>query len=211
MAGRTGSNIGQYQLHSPLGRGGMAVVYRAYQPAMERYVAVKVIATDQNSDPSFLRRFRQEAPMQRQHSSAGSAAKSLRIEDRLVSSLKGYSGNARTHSRKQLHQLAASIHEFGFNNPILIDPDNTIIAGHGRWEAAKLLALKTVPTIQLGHLTAAQKRAFAIADNRLAELAEWDFEVLGEELSFLFSADEEVTFDPRMVGFDTPEGVIGES
>jgi ParB-like chromosome segregation protein Spo0J len=78
-----------------------------------------------------------------------------------ISVLKPYPRNARTHSRKQIHQIAASIQEFSFNSPILIDEANIIIAGHGRVEAAKLLGLETVPTIRLDHLTDAQKRAIA--------------------------------------------------
>ena len=71
--------------------------------------------------------------------------------------------------------------------------------------AAKRIGLPQLPAVRLKHLSAAQKRAFAIADNRLGELAEWDFEILSEELSFLFSADEQITFDARIAGFDTPE------
>ena len=79
--------------------------------------------------------------------------------------------NARTHSRKQVRQIAESITRFGFCNPVLIDDANQIIAGHGRVEAAKLLGLKEVPTLRLAHLSEAEKRAYVLADNRLAELA----------------------------------------
>ncbi len=85
--------------------------------------------------------------------------------------LKPNAGNARTHSKKQIRQIVASIREFGFTNPVLIDTDDVIIAGHGRVEAAKVLRLDTVPTLLVDHLTEDQKRAYIIADSRLAELA----------------------------------------
>ena len=85
-------------------------------------------------------------------------------------SLKPYDRNARTHSTKQISQIAASIKAFGFNNPVLIDRDGGIIAGHGRVEAAKSLGLETVPCVRLDHLDDAQKRAYILADNKLAEV-----------------------------------------
>ena len=85
-----------------------------------------------------------------------------------------YERNPRTHSKKQIEQIAASIREFGFTNPVLIDGERRIIAGHGRVAAAKLLGMDRVPTIRLEHLSEAQKRAYIIADNRLAELAGWE-------------------------------------
>ena len=87
-------------------------------------------------------------------------------------------GNARTHSKKQLQQIAKSIRRFGFVNPILISDEFEIIAGHGRVEAAKLLGLSKVPTVRLSNLSAADRRAYVIADNRLAQLAGWDRELL---------------------------------
>src|SRR5271169_1563570 len=95
-----------------------------------------------------------------------------------VSALRPWPSNARTHSKKQIHQIANSIREFGFTNPVLTDSDNVIVAGHGRVEAAILLGMTTVPTICLDHLTAQQKRALIIADNRLALNAGWDPEIL---------------------------------
>lgn len=91
-------------------------------------------------------------------------AHQLKIETRAVSELKPFSGNARTHSKKQISQIAAAIRQFGFNNPVLIDQDDGIIAGHGRVEAAKLLKLSSVPTIRLAHMSEAERRAFIIAD-----------------------------------------------
>lgn len=95
---------------------------------------------------------------------------------------KPYKRNAKIHSEEQVEMLAASIQEFGFNNPILIDDKNGVIAGHGRLLAAKKLELEKVPCIYLSHLTEEQKRAYILADNRLAELAEWDDAVLDLEL-----------------------------
>ena len=120
-----------------------------------------------------------------------------------VEALKPYGGNARTHSDKQISQIAASIGKFGFNNPVLVDADNRIVAGHGRVEAAKRLGLANVPTIRLDHLSDAERRAYVIADNRLAELAGWDREILRIELQGL--ADLDLGFDLEITGFDTSE------
>ena len=94
--------------------------------------------------------------------------KPLTIEPMAIARLRPFAGNARTHSKKQIRQIADSIARFGFTNPILIDDDDKIIAGHGRLEAAKRLGLKDVPTIRLSGLDAAQRRAYALADNKLA-------------------------------------------
>lgn len=98
----------------------------------------------------------------------------LIIESRAIGALKPYDRNARTHTPKQLGQIGRSIQTFGFTNPILIDQNDRIIAGHGRWEAAKSIGMEFVPTIRLEHLTEDQIRAYIIADNRLAEKAGWD-------------------------------------
>ena len=100
--------------------------------------------------------------------------------------------NPRTHSGKQIRQLAASIKEFGFTNPILIDEVNEIIAGHGRLEAAKSLGLTEVPCIPLDGLSAAQKKALVIADNKLALNAGWDVEILQEQMLELIDLDFEI-------------------
>src|SRR5712671_5918274 len=107
----------------------------------------------------------------------------LAITYRAVTDLKPYPRNARTHSRKQVKQIAAAIKEFGFTNPVLIDETDQIIAGHGRVAAAKLLGLAEVPTLQLSHLSPLQKRAYILADNRLAEKAGWDKEIVNGLLS----------------------------
>lgn len=100
-----------------------------------------------------------------------------------AASLRAYARNSRTHDESQIDELKASITEFGFTNPLLIDADNEIIAGHGRLAAATALGLKHVPCIRLGHLTPKQKRAYVIADNKLAMNAGWDWAVLREELA----------------------------
>ena len=123
------------------------------------------------------------------------------LEQIPVSDLVFYSKNSRTHSSEQVAQIAGSIQEFGFCNPVLIDAENSIIAGHGRVLAATRLKLETVPCIRLSHLTDAQKRAYVIADNRLALNAGWDIELLANELSDLHADD----FDMSLLGFDPDE------
>ncbi len=124
----------------------------------------------------------------------------MKIEQRLISELIPYANNARTHNAEQITQIASSIKEFGFNNPILIDKDNGIIAGHGRLEAAKKLNLKEVPTISLEHLTDSQRKAYILADNRIAINSGWDTELLSLELK-----DLDADFDLEMLGFDPKE------
>lgn len=109
--------------------------------------------------------------------------------------------NARTHSKAQIQQIAASIEEFGFVNPVLIDGDGQIIAGHGRVEAAKLLKLKDVPVLRIEHMSEAQKRAYVIADNQLALRAGWNDEILAIELQAL----TDLEFDVSLTGFDMGE------
>src|SRR6185503_17833321 len=111
--------------------------------------------------------------------------------------------NARTHSSHQRRQIAASIKAFGFTNPVLIDNRNTIIAGHGRVEAAKLLGIDRVPTVRLEGLTQDQIRAYVIADNRLAEKAGWAKEILAIELQHLIALDNNL--DVTITGFEIPE------
>jgi len=106
--------------------------------------------------------------------------------------------NSRTHSAKQLDQIARSIDRYGFVNPVLIDDADQIIAGHGRVEAAKRLGLDHVPILRVTHLSAAERKAFALADNRLAELAGWDAEILAIELQELRDLD----FDLTAIGFE---------
>jgi DNA modification methylase len=111
--------------------------------------------------------------------------------------------NARVHSKKQLRQLAASIKEFGFTAPVLIDGENAILAGHGRVDAAKLAGLDKVPCIRLDHLSPSQKRAYALADNKIALNATWDEQLLAEELKSLSEID--ISFDLDITGFSVAE------
>lgn len=121
-----------------------------------------------------------------------------KIETRLVADLIPYAANSRTHSDAQVAQIAASIKEFGWTNPILIDDDNTIIAGHGRLLAARKLGMEEVPAIILDHLTKAQQRALVIADNQLALNAGWDMDMLKAEIEDLSLED----FNLDLLGFD---------
>ncbi len=123
------------------------------------------------------------------------------LEARSPSDLRPYSRNARTHSRKQVRQIADSIEQFGFTNPVLVSDDGEIIAGHGRVEAAKLLGLKTVPTLRLSHLSAEERRAYVLADNKLALNAGWDQDILAIELQALIDLD----FDVSLTGFSLAE------
>ena len=109
--------------------------------------------------------------------------------------------NARTHPPTQIQEIARSIKRFGFNNPVLIDESNQLIAGHGRVEAAKLLGHKTVPALRLEHMTKEEKRAYIIADNKLAERAGWAPEILAGEFQGLI----DLGFDVELTGFDIPE------
>lgn len=116
-----------------------------------------------------------------------------------VASLKPYANNARTHSEEQVEQLAKSIEKFGFNNPILVQEDLTVIAGHGRLAAAQKLGMTDVPVIVLKHLTPTQVRAYVLADNKLALNAGWDNEMLRAELLAIQEAGE---IDLSLIGFD---------
>lgn len=123
------------------------------------------------------------------------------VIERDVASLKPYARNARTHSKRQIKQIAESIERFGFVNPVLVGDDGTIIAGHGRVDAARLLGLRAVPTLALSHLTEAEKRAYVIADNKLALNAGWDREILAIELQGLIDLD----FEVELTGFSLAE------
>ena len=124
-----------------------------------------------------------------------------KIEMLKTDTLIPYARNSRTHSEAQVAQIAGSIREFGFTNPVLIDADNGIIAGHGRIMAAHKLGLAEVPCIRLDHLTETQRKAYIIADNKLALNSGWDEEMLGLELADLREAD----FDLSLIGFSEDE------
>ncbi|TMV08095.1 DNA methylase N-4 [Ruegeria sediminis] len=124
-----------------------------------------------------------------------------------VAKLKPYANNNRIHTAKTVDKLKASVERFGFVTPILVDGDGVIIAGHGRFEAAKALGLQTVPTVVAAHLSPAEVRALRIADNKLAELSEWNLEALQLELGELMDLSLEGTldFDLDIIGFEMPE------
>jgi ParB-like chromosome segregation protein Spo0J len=127
----------------------------------------------------------------------------FRIEHLQIADLKPNPRNARRHPKKQLHQIAASIREFGFNSIVVIDEDGVILVGHGRVEAAKLAGLTSLPVLRITHLTAEQKVGFSLADNKIALNADWDMEqltLLWRELSA-----QELNFDMEVTGFETAE------
>jgi ParB-like chromosome segregation protein Spo0J len=127
--------------------------------------------------------------------------KKLKIEYMEIDKIIPYVNNTRTHSQEQITQIASSIKEFGFNNPILIDENNGIIAGHGRLEAGKKLGLEKVPVVRLVGLTEAQRKAYIIADNKIALNAGWDEELLRVELESL----QDMNFDLDLLGFNEDE------
>jgi ParB-like chromosome segregation protein Spo0J len=131
------------------------------------------------------------------------SVRDLRVEQVLVADLRFDPRNARVHSDPQIGQIVRSIEAFGFNVPVLVDAQDGVIAGHGRLLAARKLAWTSVPAIRLGHLTSAQARAFAIADNRLTENSTWDNKLLGEIFQDLASLD--LDFDLEVTGFSVGE------
>ena len=140
--------------------------------------------------------------MREPSSTATRGARAIRtVEERPIAALQPYAGNARTHSKRQIRQLADSIARFGFTNPVLVADDDTILAGHGRVAAAKLLGMAHVPTVRLSHLSVAERRAYMLADNKLALNAGWDQELLAVELQALVDLD----FDVELTGFSLAE------
>jgi len=125
----------------------------------------------------------------------------MQVEQISIETLIPYVNNARTHSDAQVAQIAASIKEFGFNNPVLIADDNSIIAGHGRVMAARKLGKDTVPAVRLSHLTEMQRKAYILADNKLALNADWDNSLLAIELADL----KDLGFDTDLTGFSADE------
>ena len=121
-------------------------------------------------------------------------SKTKNILQKDIEDLIPYARNARIHTPEQITRLASSIKEFGFINPVLIDKNNGIIAGHGRVEAAKKLNIKTVPCILVEHLTDTQKRAYILADNKLALDSKWDEEMLKIELEELSESNFDINF-----------------
>lgn len=125
----------------------------------------------------------------------------MEIVYKKLDELKPYKRNARTHSAEQIDLICRSIREYGFTNPVLIDEKNNIIAGHGRVESAKRLAMNEVPCIVLSHLTEAQKKAYIIADNKMALNASWNDDLLKMEIEDL----KELDFDLSLTGFNEKE------
>jgi len=123
----------------------------------------------------------------------------LKIEYKKIGDLIPYINNSRTHSEHQVQQVVASIKEFGFTNPLLVDEQGGIIAGHGRLQAAQKMGMDEVPTITLEGLTEAQRKAYVIADNQLALNAGWDLDILNIEIESLLEFD----FDFKITGFDS--------
>lgn len=122
-----------------------------------------------------------------------------------VSLLKPNARNAKRHPETQIALLSESIKKFGFTQPILIDEGGLILCGHGRFLAAKKAGVSHLPTIRLTYLSSLEKRALALADNKIAELGEWDLTIVSEELEVLFSPETELDFDPRITGYETVE------
>lgn len=125
----------------------------------------------------------------------------MKVVYKNIDDLIPYVNNTRTHSEHQVEQIASSIKEFGFTNPILVDEDGGVIAGHGRIMAARKLHLGAIPTVQLEGLTPAQKKAYIIADNKIALNAGWDDRILKLEMKTL----EELNFDATLTGFEQGE------
>jgi DNA modification methylase len=131
----------------------------------------------------------------------GARMRKLKIVEQPIEALAPRAGNARTHSPKQIQQIADSITRFGFTNPLLVDDSNGVIAGHGRLAAAKLLGFTSLPTIRLSRMSEEEVRAYCLADNKLAENAGWDRDMLAIEFKYL----EELDFDISLTGFAAPE------
>lgn len=127
----------------------------------------------------------------------------FKITQTKIASLKPWQSNARQHSKKQIQQIADSIQGFGYTNPVLVDEDNQILASHGRVTAAQQIGLSSVPCALLAHMTADQKRAYVLADNKTALNARWDDELLAAELGAL--AELDLNFDIQLTGFSLPE------
>ena len=128
-----------------------------------------------------------------------------KIEMRAIDDVRPNSRNARTHSKKQIRQIAKSVKRFGFINPILVDGSGMVLAGHGRLEAARLLGITQVPVVVITHLSDAEKRAYVLADNKLAENAGWDRAMLAVELGDLAVMLPEIDLDIGITGFSTGE------
>lgn len=171
------------------------------KPAKKPVICIDV---DDSPAEAKLPRERQPLPLDRRiNLDARIKAECVEILD--IEAIQLKQKHTRKHSEQKILRLSASIEEFGFTAPIIVDEHGKVLAGEARLLAAKKVGLSHLPVVRLQHLSPAQKRAFAIADNRLAELGEWDLRVLADELAFLFSDGPEITFDPRITAFDTVE------
>jgi ParB-like chromosome segregation protein Spo0J len=133
------------------------------------------------------------------------AGRALAIENRAIATLTLNPRNARKHSKRQIEEITESIKTFGFTNPLLIDDDGMILAGHGRYAAAKLMGLDTVPAIKIDELSEAEKRAYVLADNKLAECAGWDRKMLAVELGELVVMLPKLSLSLERTGFALKE------
>lgn len=133
----------------------------------------------------------------------GSGLADRQITLRAISDLKPHPRNARKHSRQQIQAIAKSIDAFSFNAPVLVDGDGNILAGHGRFEAAKLLGMTQVPVVHLRHLTETQAKAYMLADNKLTDRSTWNDELLAVQLKEL--SELVPNFDIEATGFEAPE------
>ena len=162
---------------------------------------VEHVVPDQTPEPQARVRRRVTSTVKDPELAGALACFAPQVSERVLTELVPSVRNARTHSKKQIHLIAESIKEFRFTTPILVTIDGEIVAGHGRYEAAKLLGMKTVPVICVDHLGPQQIRALRIADNRLAELSGWDNEILKLELGELIELD----FEVEITGFETAQ------
>jgi hypothetical protein len=177
-----------------------------------RETNVPIIPKPQNNDPKGLSGQKTSLLDTSSHSALGLSPDELqrimtlvantKVERVATKMLKVNPRNAKRHPQKQVELIAENITVFGFTNPLLIDEDNNIIAGHARYAAALHLGLPEVPAIRFSHLTAREKRALALADNKLAELGTWDEDILAAELREITDLSMEFSFEPEMLGFD---------
>jgi hypothetical protein len=163
-----------------------------------------VIHVDDDADDVVVPRHEQPLPLDRRIR-LDARIKAECVEMVAIEDLKPNPRNAKKHPDRQIAILQENFEHFGFTNPIHVDENNKILAGHARYLAAKKSDFHHVPVIRHVHLTAAKKRAFAIADNKIAELGEWHMDVLAEVLSYLFDPQTDLLFDPRSIGFETVE------
>ena len=163
-----------------------------------------IIHVEDDADDVVVPRHAQPLPLDRRIR-LDARIKAEFVEIVAIEDLKPNPRNAKKHPDRQIAILQENFEHIGFTNPIHVDENNIILAGHARYLAARKSGFSHLPVIRHVHLTAAKKRAFAIADNKIAELGEWDMDILAEELSYLFDPQTDLSFDPRSIGFETVE------